>query len=183
TAAREMPPSGSRERNRPRRKKISPTSQKKSNCAYKRIQQVGTYAPDGEGFRGASRGVHRITRVSMRQLKEGSALRSQEVSAAAQELQAKTLLLQSQLEYVQANDEMIEANGTEARVVGILLIVRPSAENAPVAYCQFPYLVEGTASSAAQAVVSCKVDNGSSNRCGRPSNQQPKWRSCYRNLP
>jgi Outer membrane efflux protein len=54
------------------------------------------------------------------------------------------------------------------RVVGILLIVRPSAENAPVAYCQFPYLVEGTASSAAQTVVSCKVDNGSSNRCGRP---------------
>ena len=50
-------------------------------------------------------------RVSMRQLKEGSALRSQVESAAAQELQAKTLFLQSQLEYLQANDEMTEAMG------------------------------------------------------------------------
>jgi outer membrane protein TolC len=50
-------------------------------------------------------------RVSVRQLQEGSALRSQADSAAAQELQAKTLLLQSQLEYIQANDEMTEAVG------------------------------------------------------------------------
>jgi outer membrane protein TolC len=50
-------------------------------------------------------------RVSMRQLQEGSALRSQVESAAAQELQAKTIMLQSQLEYIQANDEMTEAMG------------------------------------------------------------------------
>jgi outer membrane protein TolC len=50
-------------------------------------------------------------RVSMQQLQQGSALRSQVDSAAANEMQAKTLLLQSQLEYVQANDEMAEAMG------------------------------------------------------------------------
>ena len=50
-------------------------------------------------------------RVSMRQLQEGSALRSQVESGAAQELQAKTLLLQSQLEYIEADDEMTEAIG------------------------------------------------------------------------
>ncbi len=50
-------------------------------------------------------------RVSLRQLQEGSALRSQVDSAAARELDAKTLLLQSQLEYIQANDEMTEAMG------------------------------------------------------------------------
>jgi len=50
-------------------------------------------------------------RVSVQQLQEGSALRSQADSAAARELEAKTLLLQSQLEYIQANDEMTEAMG------------------------------------------------------------------------
>ena len=50
-------------------------------------------------------------RVSMQQRQQGSALRSQVDSAAAQELQAKTLLLQSQLQYIQANDEMTEAMG------------------------------------------------------------------------
>lgn len=50
-------------------------------------------------------------RVSLQQLQEGSALRSQADSAAARELEAKTLLLQSQLEYIQANDEMTEAMG------------------------------------------------------------------------
>lgn len=50
-------------------------------------------------------------RVSMQQLQQGSALRSQADSAEANEMQAKTLLLQSQLEYVQANDEMAEAMG------------------------------------------------------------------------
>jgi outer membrane protein TolC len=50
-------------------------------------------------------------RVSVQQLQEGSALRSQVDSAAARELEAKTLLLQSQLEYIQANDEMTEATG------------------------------------------------------------------------
>jgi outer membrane protein TolC len=50
-------------------------------------------------------------RVSVQQLQEGSALRSQVDSAAARELDAKTLLLQSQLEYIQANDEMTEAMG------------------------------------------------------------------------
>jgi outer membrane protein TolC len=50
-------------------------------------------------------------RVSLRQLQQGAALRSQVDSAAAHELQAKTLLLQSQLQYMQANDEMEEAMG------------------------------------------------------------------------
>jgi outer membrane protein TolC len=50
-------------------------------------------------------------RVTLQQLQEGAALRSQLDSAAAHELEAKTLLLQSQLQYVQANDEMEEAMG------------------------------------------------------------------------
>jgi len=50
-------------------------------------------------------------RVSVQQLQEGSALRSQVEAAAARELDAKTLLLQSQLEYIQANDEMEDAMG------------------------------------------------------------------------
>jgi outer membrane protein TolC len=50
-------------------------------------------------------------RVTIQQLQQGAALRSQEDAAAAHELEAKTLLLQSQLEYIQARDEMIEAMG------------------------------------------------------------------------
>jgi len=50
-------------------------------------------------------------RVSVQQLQEGSALRSQAAAAEARELEAKTLFLQSQLEYIQANDEMTEAIG------------------------------------------------------------------------
>jgi outer membrane protein TolC len=50
-------------------------------------------------------------RVSVQQLQEGSALRSQVDSAAAHELDAKTLLLQAQLDYIQARDEMTEAMG------------------------------------------------------------------------
>jgi outer membrane protein TolC len=50
-------------------------------------------------------------RVSVQQLQEGSALRSQAAAAEARELEAKTLFLQSQLEYIQANDEMTEAMG------------------------------------------------------------------------
>jgi outer membrane protein TolC len=50
-------------------------------------------------------------RVSVQQLQQGSALRSQADLAAARELEAKTLLLQSQLEYIQASDEMTEAMG------------------------------------------------------------------------
>ena len=50
-------------------------------------------------------------RVSVQQVQEGSALRSQADMAAARELEAKTMLLQSQLEYIQANDEMTEAMG------------------------------------------------------------------------
>jgi outer membrane protein TolC len=50
-------------------------------------------------------------RVSVQQLQEGSALRSQAEMAAARELEAKTTFLQSQLEYIQANDEMTEAMG------------------------------------------------------------------------
>ena len=50
-------------------------------------------------------------RVSVQQVQEGSALRSQADLAAAHELDARTLLLQSQLAYIQANDEMTEARG------------------------------------------------------------------------
>jgi outer membrane protein TolC len=50
-------------------------------------------------------------RVSVQQLQEGSALRSQVDSAAAHELDARTLLLQAQLDYIQARDEMTEAMG------------------------------------------------------------------------
>jgi hypothetical protein len=50
-------------------------------------------------------------RVTIQQLQQGAALRSQAGAAAAHELEAKTLLLQSQLEYIQARDEMIEAMG------------------------------------------------------------------------
>lgn len=50
-------------------------------------------------------------RVSVQQLQEGTALRSQTDLAAAHELEAKALLLQSQLDYVQAHDEFVEAMG------------------------------------------------------------------------
>jgi outer membrane protein TolC len=50
-------------------------------------------------------------RVTVQQLQEGAALRSQADTAAAHELDAKTMLLQSQLDYVQARDEVIEAIG------------------------------------------------------------------------
>jgi len=52
-----------------------------------------------------------VHRVSVQQLREGSALPSQVDAAAAQELSAKTLLLQSQLDYLEAQDEMQEAVG------------------------------------------------------------------------
>ena len=52
-----------------------------------------------------------VHRVSVQQLREGSALPSQVDSAAAQKLSAKTLLLQSQLDYLEAQDEMQEAVG------------------------------------------------------------------------
>jgi outer membrane protein len=51
-------------------------------------------------------------RVSLQQMQEGTALRSQVDSAAAHELDAKTSLLQSQLDYIQARDEMTEAMGS-----------------------------------------------------------------------
>jgi outer membrane protein TolC len=50
-------------------------------------------------------------RVTLQQLQEGAALRSQADAASAHELEARTLLLQSQLNYIQARDEMIEAMG------------------------------------------------------------------------
>lgn len=50
-------------------------------------------------------------RVSVEQMKEGTALRSQTETAGARELDAKTMLLQSQLDYLQARDEMLEAMG------------------------------------------------------------------------
>ena len=50
-------------------------------------------------------------RVSVQQVQEGSALRSQADMTAARELEAKAMFLQSQLEYIQANDEMTEAMG------------------------------------------------------------------------
>jgi outer membrane protein TolC len=51
-------------------------------------------------------------RVSVQQLQQGEALRSQADSAAANELGAKTSLLQAQLSYLQAQDELLEAIGT-----------------------------------------------------------------------
>src|ERR1700688_16716 len=48
-----------------------------------------------------------MLRVSVQQMQEGTALRSQVDSATAQELDAKTPLLQSQLDYLQAQDEMM----------------------------------------------------------------------------
>jgi len=50
-------------------------------------------------------------RVTVQQLQEGAALRSQADVAAAHEIEAKALLLQSQLDYVQAHDEFVEAMG------------------------------------------------------------------------
>src|SRR5271169_2461365 len=50
-------------------------------------------------------------RVSAQQLEQGTYLRSQAETAAAQELEAQTLLLQSQLEYAQAQDELTDAIG------------------------------------------------------------------------
>jgi hypothetical protein len=50
-------------------------------------------------------------RVTLQQVKEGAALRSQADASAAHELDAKTMLLQSQLDYIQARDEMTEAMG------------------------------------------------------------------------
>ncbi len=50
-------------------------------------------------------------RVSVQQLQQGAALRSQVDIAAAHELDAKTLLLQSQLDYIQAQDELTESMG------------------------------------------------------------------------
>jgi outer membrane protein TolC len=50
-------------------------------------------------------------RVTVQQLQNGAALRSQAASAEAHELEAKTMFLQSQLEYLQASDEMTEAMG------------------------------------------------------------------------
>ena len=50
-------------------------------------------------------------RVSVQQLEQGAALRSQVDIAAAHELDAKTLLLQSQLDYIQAQDELTESMG------------------------------------------------------------------------
>ena len=50
-------------------------------------------------------------RVTVQQLREGAALRSQVDVAAAHEIEAKALLLQSQLDYVEAHDEFVEAMG------------------------------------------------------------------------
>jgi outer membrane protein len=52
-----------------------------------------------------------VHRVSVQQIREGTALPSQVDEAAAQELYAKTSLLRSQLEYLEAQDEMLEAEG------------------------------------------------------------------------
>jgi len=54
-------------------------------------------------------------RVSIQELQQGTYLRSQADTAAAQEFEAQTLLLQSQLEYAQAQDELTNAIGQTAR--------------------------------------------------------------------
>jgi len=50
-------------------------------------------------------------RVAANGLAQGTYLRSQATTAAAQESEARTMLLQSQLEYAQAIDELNEAIG------------------------------------------------------------------------
>jgi outer membrane protein TolC len=54
-------------------------------------------------------------RVSAQQLQQGTYLRSQADTAAAQKLEAQTALLQSQLEYAQAQDELTDAIGETAQ--------------------------------------------------------------------
>ena len=54
-------------------------------------------------------------RVAAQQLQQGTYLRSQADTAAAQEFEAQTLLLQSRLEYAQAQDELTNAIGETAR--------------------------------------------------------------------
>jgi hypothetical protein len=50
-------------------------------------------------------------RVLQQELLQGTALKSQAATAAAQEYDAKALLLQSQLDYSEAHDEFIHAMG------------------------------------------------------------------------
>jgi outer membrane protein TolC len=76
--------------------------------AYNKLERTRQMMKVSEELLSVRTESHRVT---LRQLQEGAALRSQVDSAAAHELEAKTLLLQSQLEYVQANDEMEEAMG------------------------------------------------------------------------
>ena len=76
--------------------------------AYNKLERTREMMKVSEELLAVRTESHRVT---MRQLQQGAALRSQVESTAAQELQAKTILLQSQLEYIQANDEMTEAIG------------------------------------------------------------------------
>jgi hypothetical protein len=50
-------------------------------------------------------------RISIQQFQEGTVLRLQPHTVAAQKLDARTLLPQSQLDYIQERDEMTEAMG------------------------------------------------------------------------
>ncbi len=76
--------------------------------AYNKLELTGEMVKVSEELLALRTEVHR---VSVQQLQQGAALRSQVDSAAAQELYARTSLLQSQLDYLEAQDEMLEAEG------------------------------------------------------------------------
>src|SRR5262249_41618473 len=80
----------------------------RGQTAYNKLERTRQMMKVSEQLRPLRTQSHR---VSVQQVQEGSALRSQARMAAARELEAKTSFLQSQLEYIQANDEMTEAIG------------------------------------------------------------------------
>jgi outer membrane protein TolC len=76
--------------------------------AYNKLERTRQMMKVSEELLALRAEVHR---VSIQQLQEGAALRSQVDAAAAHELDAKTSLLQAQLDYLDAQDEMQEAIG------------------------------------------------------------------------
>jgi outer membrane protein TolC len=76
--------------------------------AYNKLERTRQLVKVSEELLALRTESHRVT---VQQLQEGAALRSQVDASATHELDAKTLLLQSQLDYIQARDEVIEAMG------------------------------------------------------------------------
>jgi outer membrane protein TolC len=76
--------------------------------AYNKLERTRQMLKVSEELLALRAEVHR---VSVQQMQEGTALRSQVDAAAAHELDARTSLLQAQLEYLDAQDEMQEAIG------------------------------------------------------------------------